>query len=420
MFSLQGLTQKFINFHKLGCVCPMGDSNLDLAIFQSVYDLPFDHWNSVIGEEKLLLTIPYLAAVEAMPTQNMAFHYCIVYHQTLPVGVFYFQEFDFSLADMNANVETSQLNNTLNLFDKLKNTVSAGFKNIQLRLLVAGNCYISGDYGFCFVNGFPNDNFSLVLDTAIQKIMQSKKDGKKIQGILVKDFSENQEVLVAGLKEKNYFPFHVDPNMVLQIPEGIKTMEEFVALFSSKYRVRVRSCEKKFKGVESRYFGLEDLVKHYDQIKRLYLNVEEKAGFNLLKVPENYFIELKKNLEDAFLFRAYFIENKLVGFSSSFVWSKKVEAHFVGLDYEYNQTYGLYQNMLYDFLKQALDAGSNWLYLGRTALEIKSTLGAVPDQMTLLAKSPNALFNRLVPPIFSNLKQTEWIQRRPFKDGEEA
>lgn len=398
----------------------MGDSNLDLAIFQSVYDLPFDHWNSVIGEEKLLLTIPYLAAVEAMPTQNMAFHYCIVYHQTLPVGVFYFQEFDFSLADMNANVETSRLNGSVNLFDKLKNSVSSGFKNVQLRLLVAGNCYISGDYGFCLLPDFPELNFSLVLDTAIQKIIQSKKDGKKIQGILVKDFSETQSEFTSGLKEKSYFPFQVDPNMVLTIPEGIKTLEEFVELFSSKYRVRVRSCEKKFKGVESRYFNLEDIVKHYEQIKKLYQNVEEKAGFNLLKVPETYFIELKKNLEDAFLFRAYFIEDKLVGFSSAFVWNTKMEAHFVGLDYEYNQPFGLYQNMLYDFLKQALDAQSKVLYLGRTALEIKSTLGAVPDQMTLLAKSPNALFNRLVPPIFSNLKQTDWIQRRPFKGGEEA
>jgi hypothetical protein len=196
-------------------------------------------------------------------------------------------------------------------------------------------------------------------------------------------------------------------------------VEQFIELFSSKYRVRVRSCEKKFKGVESRLFSLEEIVKHYSAIKNLYNNVEEKAGFNLLKVPENYFIELKKNLEESFLFRAYFLEDKMVGFSTSLIWHDMMEANFVGLDYEYNQTYGLYQNMLYDFLKQALNSKIKVLSFGRTALEIKSTLGAVPNHMTLLVKSPNALFNRLIPSIFSNLKQTEWIQRRPFKGGEE-
>ncbi len=419
MFSLQEITQKFINFHKLSCDCPMGNANLDVAIFQSVYDLPFDHWNSVIGEEKLLLSIPYLAAIEAMPTQNMAFHYCIVYQQTLPVAVFYFQEFDFNLADMNANVETDKLKESMSMFEKLKSSVASGFKNVQLRLLVAGNCYVSGDYGFQLVPEFPKENFGLVLDNAIQKITQANRDGKKIQGILVKDFSETQSNLSQSLQQKNYFPFHVDPTMVLQIPEGISTMEQFIELFSSKYRVRVRSCEKKFKGVESRLFSLEEIVKHYSSIKNLYNNVEEKAGFNLLKVPENYFIELKKNLEDAFQFRAYFLEDKMVGFSTSLIWHEMLEANFVGLDYEYNQTYGLYQNMLYDFLKQALEAKTKTINFGRTALEIKSTLGAVPDNMTLLVKSPNALFNRLIPSIFSNLKQSEWIQRRPFKGGEE-
>jgi hypothetical protein len=99
------------------------------------------------------------------------------------------------------------------------------------------------------------------------------------------------------------------------------------------------------------------------------------------------------------------------------VWQSKLEAHFVGLDYEYNTSKGLYQNMLYDFIRQAIEAKSDTLYLGRTALEIKSTVGAEPDLMSLYVKSANPIYQRIVGPIFGNLKQTDWIQRRPFKDA---
>jgi len=419
MFSLQEITQKFINFQGLSCDNTLSKLNLDFAIFQSIYDLPFEHWNLIVGEEKLLLSIPYLAAVESMPSQNMTYHYCIAYQHTLPVAVFFFQEFDFKLADMEANVETDKLADAKPLFDKVKSSVLSGFKNVQLRLLIAGNSYITGDYGFHLGQNFPMENFGLVMENIIQKITNTKRDGKYIQGVLIKDFSKEHTGFIKSLEQKKYFPFQVDPTMILQIPDGITTMEKYIELFSSKYRVRVRSCEKKFIGVSSRLLDMEEMKSSHSIIQQLYKNVEENAGFNLLKVPENYFLELKKNLGDAFQFRAYFLNEKMVGFSTSLLWQNMLESNFVGLDYEFNQTHGLYQNMLYDYLKQAMEANIKTIHFGRTALEIKSTIGAIPEHMTLLVKSPNSVFNRLIPRIFSNLKQSEWVQRKPFKGGEE-
>ena len=354
--------------------------------------------------------------MEAMPVQDMTYHYALVYSQTLPVAVFYFQEFDYKLADMNANVEVDKLNGAKSMFDKLKGSIASGFKNINIRLLIGGNAYISGEYGFETIPTFPKDNFAAMLNNVVNKVISTKKSGKKIFGVLVKDFDQENQKVQEDIVSQGYFKFTVDPNMTIKIPKGLQSFDDYMELFSSKYRVRAKSYQKKFKGVVSEVFSLEQIVKHYDAIQKLYHNVEEKAGFNLLKVPEQYFIELKKNLDEAFQFRAYFYEGQMVGFAASFGWKNTLEANFVGLDYEYNQSLAIYQNMLYDFVNQAISSGYDILNLGRTALEIKSTVGAEPDLMGLFVKSANPIYNRIVAPIFGNLKQTEWIQRRPFRE----
>lgn len=420
MFSLQELSKKFIQFHKLNFVCSQSEKQYEIAVFQSIFDVPFEHWNRLVGEDKLMLSVPYLASLEAMPVQNMVYHYALVYENTLPIAGFYFQEFDYHLSDMNANVETQKLNGSLTLFEKVKGVMTSGFKNINLRLLVAGNAYISGEYGFALAENFDRNIFALLLDKTVQKIIQTQKSGTKIQGVLVKDYSQSSTDIQHSFSQSDYFRFTVDPNMELIIPLEVNSFDALSELFSSKYRVRAKSCVKKFQGIDSRLLSLHDIVMFEQQIRNLFKNVEEKAGFNLLTSPPNYFTELKKNLEEAFSFRAYFINDQMVGFATAFIWKVKLEAHFVGIDYAINQEKGLYQNMLYDYFNLACLHGIKHLSLGRTALEIKSTLGAEPDNMALYVKSTNPLFNKLVPAIFGNLKQTEWVQRKPFKNQEQA
>ncbi|MFB1002918.1 MAG: hypothetical protein QMC70_02095, partial [Bacteroidia bacterium] len=106
---------------------------------------------------------------------------------------------------------------------------------------------------------------------------------------------------------------------------------------------------------------------------------------------------------------------KLIGFSTATMFNDVFDGNFIGLDYDYNQDYAVYQRMLYDFVKQGINSGMQYVKIGRTAEEIKSGVGAQPVEMKFYAKHRNKVTNALLRPFIQNLKPSKFDQRRPFK-----
>ncbi|MBL7884945.1 MAG: hypothetical protein JNL69_12810 [Bacteroidia bacterium] len=132
----------------------------------------------------------------------------------------------------------------------------------------------------------------------------------------------------------------------------------------------------------------------------------------------SYFYEMKNELKEEFTFTAYYLNKKIVGFKTSFLLKNELEAHFIGLDYEINKEYELYQNILYDYVNEGIEYGAKKIYLGRTASEIKSNVGAKAYELTCYIRHRNPLSNRIIKPFIDYLKPTEWIPRNPFKEVE--
>ena len=55
---------------------------------------------------------------------------------------------------------------------------------------------------------------------------------------------------------------------------------------------------------------------------------------------------------------------KLVGFTSCIQWGQRLEGHYLGLDYEHNVPNGVYQNILYDDVREAIRRGCGELLVG--------------------------------------------------------
>ncbi|MDE0600124.1 MAG: hypothetical protein OSB51_13250, partial [Dokdonia donghaensis] len=92
-----------------------------------------------------------------------------------------------------------------------------------------------------------------------------------------------------------------------------------------------------------------------------------------------------------------------------------LDAHFIGLNYEFNKTDAVYQRMLNDYIRQGLSLGVKEINLGRTASEIKSTLGAVPEQLRCYIKHRRTATNMLFKPLVRQIEMTEYKQHTPFK-----
>jgi uncharacterized NAD-dependent epimerase/dehydratase family protein len=103
-----------------------------------------------------------------------------------------------------------------------------------------------------------------------------------------------------------------------------------------------------------------------------------------------------------------------VGCSIALANGQHFEAHMVGLDYSVSQDLGVYTSALYQFIDDAIVGGASSLSMGRTALEIKSSIGAVAEPMTCYLRHSNPLGNRLIAPLVAQLSPTPWTPRRPF------
>jgi len=151
------------------------------------------------------------------------------------------------------------------------------------------------------------------------------------------------------------------------------------------------------------------------RIEILFNNVAEKSNFSFGKIKPLVFVKLKDELGAKFILKGAFYKGELIGFSTALLNNNILEANYVGIDYSHNNTYSVYQRLLYDYIEQAISLKVKELHLGRTSELIKSALGAVPENMNLYAKHNSTLHNMALKPIFHFISPSKFELRKPFK-----
>ncbi len=91
--------------------------------------------------------------------------------------------------------------------------------------------------------------------------------------------------------------------------------------------------------------------------------------------------------------------------------------HFLGASTDINTKYQLYLNMLIHYIRHGIHGRFQRILLARTAIEIKSSVGAEPEEMMCFIAHRNKLYNRWVPNLLEFLKPRKpYILRTPFKE----
>ncbi len=377
-----------------------------------------EHWNSVVNYGSEFLQIPYLSVLEKKRPDNMRFHYVIIYNDKKPVTIAYFQVVNYSSESFEKFIGQDNSEFSCLITDYIKKHLTdhlkRGANKTNIRLLICGNTFISGAHGFSCI---PEMNKVIVIEVfekIIADINKTEKQYGKIAAVLMKDFTASTKEMADEFKKLKYHNFLVDPNMILDI--SWKTFDEYLNAMSKKYRHRAKSIVKKGLEIERKCFSVQDIKDNASQIEILYNNVYLKAKFRMASLSVDYFSEMKKVLGDKFTFVAYYQNEKIIGFKTTFILKNAIEAHFVGLNYEVNKEVELYQNILYDYVKEAIGNNVQQLFLGRTASEIKSTIGAESQELMCYIRHRNPFSNRIIKPFIDYLKPEDWIPRSPFKE----
>ena len=373
-------------------------------IYNSASVLPLE-WNS-LATENIFLTREYLEVLEKSCPVNMICHFIGIFENEKLIGIvvtqFLFTEKLESFGERDQCLKTSVRNFAL--------------KNFASHVLFVGNNMLTGQNAFAFDKNIKHSKVFKTLHKAINQLKKElKANGKKVHITSIKDFTA-AEIEPLQIEFKNNFTFSTQPNMIFEINENWKTEQDYIDALSKKYRDQYKRARKKSEGIKKQKMSLSDIQKYEDAIYELYFHVAKNAPFNTFFLARNHFSFFKEILKDNFLLYGYFLDERLIGFNTLIKNGNIMDTYFLGYDESVQRDKMLYLNMLYDMIAYSVKKGFKQIVFARTALEIKSSVGAKPLKMYGLFTHSNALINHNIGHFFNYLEpKTEWQERNPFK-----
>ncbi|CAI2766857.1 GNAT family N-acetyltransferase [Flavobacterium collinsii] len=373
-------------------------------IYNSTSLLPSE-WNS-LAVDNIFLTKEYLEVLENSCPVNMICHFIGIFNDNKLAGIvltqFLFAEKLDSFGERDQCLKTSVRN--------------FAFKNFASHVLFVGNNMLTGQNAFVFTSDIKLSIAFKTLHKAINQLKKNlKENGKKVHITSIKDFTAT-EIIPLQTEFKNNYTFSTQPNMIFEIPKEWTSEQNYIDALSKKYRDQYKRARKKADGIEKRKMSLADIQKYEDVIYDLYFHVAKNAPFNTFFLARNHFSFFKEIMKDNFLFYGYFLEEKLIGFNTLIRNGNAMDTYFLGYDETIQREKMLYLNMLYDMIAYSINHGFKTIVFARTALEIKSSVGAKPVKMYGLITHSNTLINHNIAKLFNYLEpKTDWQERNPFK-----
>lgn len=379
--------------------------NSTFKIYSAINELPAS-WNKV-AEENVFLQTPYLKVLEESAPTNMQCFYIGIFENNNLIGVALAQYLNVqkleSFGERDKCLKTA-----------IRNFV---FKNFASHVLFLGNNMITGQNGYVFNKQMDFKHISELLIQCSEAIIQYfRNKGIKIHIVSFKDFYQHCSDELKKYDFAKMYDFNIQPNMIFELNSDWKTESDYVAAFSKKYRDQYKRSHKKCEGIEVKELNHDEIVAHEERIYDLYHHVAKNAPFNTFFLAKNHFSTFKKQLGEQLRVAGYFIDDKLVGFHTILLNGETLETYFLGYDEHVQKEKMLYLNMLYNMTKFGIENGFKKIIFGRTALEIKSSIGAQPVLMSGFIYHTNKFINRYMDKIFTRLEPSvEWQQRHPFK-----
>lgn len=382
---------------------------IDFKIYSSVNDLP-NQWDALVNHD-VFLQQDYLKALETVSPNNITWYYVGFFKSEELVGLAIMQRVQLYLEDIFRNPNDHCLE------QRFKNLVS---KVLRGNVLVVGNLMHTGQHGIFFkdiLNGRAKVEAIYRALTALQ-IKVKEESGKTIRLLLFKDYFETDPIH----KQTAFFESHqiskvsAQPNMMMKVRSNWDSMDDYVGSLNKKYRRRYRTAKKKSKDIISKELTLEEIESNSETLYQLYKNVSDNAKINTFILPKRHFCSLKVHLQEKFRVIGYYLDGGLVGFYTLIMNNDVLETYFLGYDSEHQYDNQLYLNMLYDMAQFGIENSFKNIAYCRTAMEIKSSVGAKAVPMSMYMKHTNGVLNALLQQIFKLMNPSrEWEERHPFQ-----
>ena len=360
-------------------------------------------FEAVNADKNVYFSKPFLKAFE-LSNPQIEFKYITVSDvQKNTVALALVQVINLSVEGTLKNIKVASF---------VRKFLSLFFCNEHIKILFCGNVFLSGEHGISTSNEVSKAAIMTQLGMALDSVAANTKS---LHAIFIKDFKADSLKSTRQFLNFGYSEIEVEPNMIIQLAPEWKTFEDYKNILKSKYRVKANKADSKSSALKTRLFTEHDFETYKDELQALYQNTIANASFNAQVLNLNTYIHLRATLKDDFIVKAYFLEDKLVGFLTALVNKNTLDAHFIGLDYALNKSHAIYPRILNDYVRLGIEKQVSSINLGRTASEIKTTIGAIPLELSCYIKHKNPFLNSLIKPFFRRIKIKEFKQHSPFK-----
>lgn len=383
---------------------------LRCEIASSLDDILYDTWNLLAAGASPFLQIEYLSSLSNNLPESDKCWFCLVYRGEDLVGIAVFHLTSFEADQFSANLSSNTVGNLMRR--------SFNASESAIRVLLCGNAYATGVHGFRFSDDLTPPESMDALCYALTDILRAEeRAGTPIHAVLAKDFFAHTQLLVRALRKCGFREFESDPAMIVPIHPSWQTFSDYLNAMNSKFRTKANSALKRSAILKRKMLNAHEIAQWEMELFELYSQVLGRADFKLGKISSSALAALLQSKTLSTGVAGYFLEDTLVGFTVHAENNCGLEAHLVGIDYTVNSQFAIYPRMLYDFIDTAIQLQKEWVSFGRTAGEIKSSVGAFPVPLTCCVRHPGKLPNFLLRMIVAFVKPAEFPVRNPWKNS---
>lgn len=387
-----------------------------LRTFHKIDEIGGRELAELAHSQSLFLQAPYLRSLEKAAPPGMSVRYVLARQGEKNLALFYFQILNLSSKELGRIIHFEPYGKLLNSISGILDTFIFGVNAREDHyLVICGNMCLSGDYGMIKTEGFEADRIADLLNQAIEVVSRDLDDRGKVVAWVVKDFEHDSNRFHKKLISRRFIRLPMDPIMKMEIPEPWQHINDYVNALSSKYRVRYNQTRKKVAGLRFRALSLNDMDQLSQRIDELYKHVQSNSPVRIFRPDSSYLRQLMIELGEKCRIAGYFNNDQLIAFQCGIIDKEHFEAHHIGMDYHFNKSHSLYLNILFNYIDMAIEAKSSLLSFGRTALEMKTTVGAVPVNFDAYLKFSNRIVNSVCRTLAPDKAGKDWIPRNPFR-----
>lgn len=393
-------------------------ASLDIDIFDAVVDVP-PEWDALVSGRSLFLSRAYLDLLELHGPPAVTPKYALVKRNGLTLAAVKANIFDVDDEMLSVRDRTA-FNASQRPLDRLFDKTIAKIRNKALgafgrRVVFCGNLFSCGLHGVAFNKGEAPDRLWPAVVECLEELRRA--DGSASY-IVIKDLFREERPGRHPLFDHGFKQLQVEPSMDLQIPGSWHTYGDYLESLNTKYRKAARKTREVLSASGAVFESLSDLETVKSRLLHLYRQVEEHAQTRFGTLRCGYLPALSK-MAGPGRFRCTVLRrgDEIIGYTAILKDGDTAAVHLIGFDYGENARAPIYLGLLHRSIEDGLALNCRTIHFGRTALEPKARLGAVPKETEVWVKHRNPLVNRAVGRLLRLVPEDRAPHREPFRKG---